>query len=92
MYPNSLNHFPSDLIGSLALRGHAPHRASRPGSPGTLLFRFPDAGFSGSGINASQRTAASLSPVRVRSLVPAFRSPATPVPLRTSIPGSTLPT
>jgi hypothetical protein len=49
---------PSDLISSLARHGHAPYQALRPGAPGASLFRSPDAGFSSSRIDASQRTAA----------------------------------
>jgi len=80
-------------IPSLALRGHAPHRASRKGAPCASLFCSPKAGFSNPRIDASQRTAAfTSSPLRVRSLVPAFRSPAATAPLRTSASGSTFPT
>ena len=51
---------PSDLISSLALRGHAPHRASRPGAPDASPFGSPKTALCGLGINASQHIASLL--------------------------------
>jgi hypothetical protein len=48
---------PSDLISSLALRGHAPHRASQSTALGASPFSSPATVFTGHRINASRRTA-----------------------------------
>jgi hypothetical protein len=68
------------------------HEAPRSGAPNASPFGSPAIGLSNHRIIASRHVAACTSPNRNRTLVTAFRSPATAAHSRASIPGSKFPT